>query len=124
MAAAARRFVRSARSASGMDSAACSASAVCVTSYGFTVNASWRSSSYAPAPVDSTSTHPASDTTGISFATRFIPSRTGFTSATSAIRYAASERAKSSCTDTCTGRQSAVPNSAFTAAASSRTDSV
>ena len=53
----------------------------------------------------------AAATIGISLATRFIPSRIGLTTATSASRYAASERAKSSSTCRISGCQSGVPNS-------------
>ncbi len=124
MAAAASRFVRSARSAAGIPSASCSACAVRTTSYGLTTTASSPSSSYAPASRDSTSAQPSSETTGTSFATRFIPSRTGFTSATSASRYAASDRAKSSSTCSTTGVQPAVPNSALISSATRRTSAV
>lgn len=55
-------------------------------SYGLTTNASSPSSSYAPASRESTSATPSSETTGISLATRFMPSRIGLTSATSARR--------------------------------------
>ncbi len=69
-----------------MDSASCSARAVAETSYGLTQTASSPSSAYAPASRDSTSAQPASEITGTSLATRFIPSLIGLTSATSAIR--------------------------------------
>ena len=49
-------------------------------------NASSPNSSAAPASVESTTTQPFSDSTGISLATRFMPSRMGFTSSTSPIR--------------------------------------
>ncbi|MEU1021520.1 FAD-dependent oxidoreductase [Streptomyces sp. NPDC005904] len=41
---------------------------------------------FAAASRESTSAHPSSETTGTSFATRFMPSRMGLTSATSASR--------------------------------------
>ena len=74
------------RSASGIVSAACSASAVPDTSNGLTSNASSPNSSAAPASVESTTAQPFSDSTGISLATRFMPSRIGLTSSTSPIR--------------------------------------
>ena len=46
----------------------------------------------APASRESTSAQPRSDSTGPSCATRFMPSLTGFTSRTSAIAQAASDR--------------------------------
>lgn len=94
------------------------------TSYGLTTTASSPSSSYAPASRDSTSAHPVSETTGTSFATRFIPSRTGLTSATSASRYAASDRAKSSLRFSTTGVHPGVPNSSLTAFATRSTSAV
>ena len=82
----ASRSVRARRSSSGIDSAWCSASAVPDTSNGLTSSASSPNSSAAPASVDSTSAQPFSDSTGTSLATRFMPSRTGLTSSTSATR--------------------------------------
>ncbi|CAM5545691.1 hypothetical protein SCANM63S_02327 [Streptomyces canarius] len=93
-------------------------------SYGFTTKASSPSSSYAPASRDSTSAQPPSETTGTSLATRFMPSRMGFTSATSASRYAARERAKSSFTCSTTGVQPAVPNRSLISSATCRTCAV
>ncbi len=62
------------------------ADAVAVTSYGLTTSASWPSSAQAPASLDSTSAQPRPDTIGPSLATRFIPSRMGLTTITSATR--------------------------------------
>ncbi len=93
MAAAARDAVRDRRESALSDSAACSASAVCATSKGLTGCDQSASSSAAPACRDSTRDRPRSDSTGPSLATRFIPSRSGLTSSTSASEYAARDRA-------------------------------
>lgn len=116
--------MRAARSSSAIVRASCSAAAVADTSYGFTTTASLPSSSYAPASRDSTSAQPWSETTGTSLATRFMPSRIGLTSATSASRYAASERAKSSLTWSTTGVQPAVPYTALISSATRCTSAV
>ena len=109
---------RRTRSASGMTSAACSASAVALMSYGLTSSASDPSSSAAPASADSTTAQPWRDRIGASLATRFMPSLIGLTSSTSASTYAASDRAKSSNTSSISGCQSGVPNSSLITAAS------
>ncbi|MDH6226369.1 hypothetical protein M2169_003339 [Streptomyces sp. MJP52] len=57
-------------------------------------------------------------------ATRFMPSRIGFTSATSASRYAASDRAKSSLRFSTTGVQYGVPYSALISSATRATSAV
>ena len=78
--------MRERRSGSSMVSARCNASAVASTLYGLTRNAS-RMVSLAPANRESTSTpgSPIWQAT-YSLATRFIPSRSGVTSATCASR--------------------------------------
>ena len=78
--------MRASRSSAGSESARCSASATPSTLYGLTRSASSIVSA-APAMRESTST-PGSATWHAtnSFATRFIPSRSGVTSATAASR--------------------------------------
>ena len=95
-----------------------------VTSYGLIMTAWSPRSSAAPASRDSTRAQPASETTGTSLATRFMPSRIGLTRTTSASRYAARERAKSSRTCISTGFQPGVPNDALISAATRCTSSV
>jgi trehalose 6-phosphate phosphatase len=80
------------RSASGMTSAWCRASAVSEMSYGLTSRASAASVAAAPASRESTSAQPRSESTGPSWATRFMPSLIGLTSSTSASAQAASDR--------------------------------
>src|SRR5205814_627559 len=73
--------------------ARCRASATSSTSNGFTSSASW-SSSAAPAISESTRTPSSSSCAATySLATRFMPSRSGVTSATSAWRYSATSSA-------------------------------
>ena len=89
----ANRSLRIRRSSGGMHSASCIAVAVPLTSYGLTMSASSRNSSAAPASRDNTTATPSRESTGPSLATRFMPSRRGLTTSTSAICNAASERA-------------------------------
>ena len=103
---------RRARSGGPMESAAWSASAVPDTSKGLTPSApppASASSSHAPASRESTSTPSAVLSSGPSLATRLSPSRTGLTSSTSERVSAASERARSSSTDSTMGVQPSAP---------------
>jgi trehalose 6-phosphate phosphatase len=80
------------RSVPGMSSAWCRASAVSEMSYGLTSRASAARVAAAPASRESTSAQPRSESTGPSWATRFMPSLIGLTSSTSASAQAASDR--------------------------------
>ncbi len=77
------------RSSRDISRARSSCSDVPLTSAGATVSASCASCSAAPAVSDRTRTGSRSPTSTASFATRFMPSRTGLTSTTSARRSAA-----------------------------------